>query len=69
MKRGKSERLFLFLIVLKRCILQIPDNRSFFCLLFFSKKSMVKEKYGQAAKSVIFLTKIIVIMSHTRHTT
>ena len=23
------------------------DNRSFFCLLFFSKKSTVKEKYGQ----------------------
>ena len=25
----------------------VPDNRSFFCLLFFSKKSTVKEKYGQ----------------------
>ena len=25
----------------------VPDNRSFFCLLFFSKKSTGKEKYGQ----------------------
>ena len=25
---------------------KLPNNQSFFCLLFFSKKSMVKEKYG-----------------------
>ena len=33
---------------------KLPNNQSFFCLLFFSKKSTVKEKYGQRKAGYFF---------------